>query len=116
MTEIAIAIPLSRLLCDLLKWAESELRVQYPLGQIPAWLEALRNDVAMSHRRPAELPRVTDAAMMLADCLCHRRLADDRDRACRWSMIAHALIPMVQEDLWRAIEQEKEIRMQRAAR
>jgi hypothetical protein len=96
----------SRLLNDLANLAQAMLQPIPPYGMGDG-LARLRLEVTAAAQRPCEGERlVDDAAVMLAQTLT--LIARDRDDE-RWRIIARALLPIVRDDIVRALAAERRV-------
>jgi hypothetical protein len=101
----AMTRPLSRVLGEIVGIAE-----RLPAATSSAiWdprFDELRLEIGAADRRPAVGERLTDAARLWLDVA---KLSDTHPaRGTQWKMVAGVLLPMVRDDLWLAINQERE--------
>lgn len=103
--------PLYTTLCNLIVLTERVVtRPNFDRAAIRQQLADIASEVRAADARPAEDERVTQAAMVMIISL--EQLRDEADRAALspWSMIAGAMLPLLRDDAYTALQQERGVR------
>jgi hypothetical protein len=100
-------VQVSRVLTDLIAYAEEVLRAPQLQMRAPASFLELSAEVAHRHAQPAEDVRVTRAAVIMVTAL--DGFFADKDSS--WLMLAGATLPLLREEAWQAAINEKNARV-----
>lgn len=99
-------VPLSRVLTDLVAYAEEVLRAPQLQTRAPQSFLELCAEVAHRHAQPAEDVRVTRAAVIMVTAI-DGFFADQDDS---WLMLAGCALPLLRREAWQALVSEREAR------
>jgi hypothetical protein len=102
--------PLSHTLNDLTDYAAGLVaRPRYSAPGIGGDLGAMAAAVREADRRPAEGVRTTRAAMIMINAI-EAYHATDRESGAHWLMIVGVTLPVLRDEAWQALSNEREAR------
>ncbi len=97
---------ISRLLTDLIGFAEEVLRGPQMHARAPRSFAELTVEISHRDAQPAEGVRVTRAAVVMITAL--DGFFSDQDDA--WLMLAGATLPLLRREAWQSVVNEREVR------